>query len=74
MKIRFIQSLAGKGFCHDPGTEMEWPDEEAKRLIAGSIAVAVEDYPEVRVETATLSDEQRGKVKLSRYTRPRNAK
>jgi hypothetical protein len=43
MKIRFLAALAGADFAHDVGAEVEFPDEEAARLVEAGIAEPATD-------------------------------
>lgn len=49
MKIKLLTSLAGDGFAHSPGEEIERSKDEAERLIAAGFALAV---TEPKVERA----------------------
>lgn len=75
MRIRFIQALVGLNNYWQPGTEVEWTNEaEAIRLVEAGIAASVDGYEPAKVETATLTTDQKSKVKISRHTRPREGK
>ncbi len=43
MLIQFESSIAGQNFEHHAGDICEWPDDDAKRLIAAGIAIEVTD-------------------------------
>ena len=55
MRIRFIQAVAGGSWAYRPGEVHDVPDEIARQYIAHSVAVPVEDEPEL--ETAMLGPE-----------------
>ncbi len=42
-KIKLTTGLCGNGFCHAPGDVIDWPAEEAKRLVSAGYATWATD-------------------------------
>lgn len=45
MKVRILTCSVGHGFVRNVGDEIDLPDAEAGRLIAGGIAERIDDAP-----------------------------